>query len=189
MASSPVVVKVSGSLFNLPNLGPRLRQWLEELNEPKVLLLPGGGAAADVIRAFDRLHHLGEETCHWLALRALGLNAHFLEALLKVKAKKKRGKKGWVVVDGHDFARADEGRRGALPHCWDATSDSLAARVAVVAGARRLILLKSVALPKGMSWREAGRRGIVDACFARAVKKVPEVDVVNFRAWRRKKTK
>src|ERR1700730_10035653 len=76
-----VVVKVGGSLFDLADLGARLRAWLEPVVAGPVLLVPGGGPTADVVRAFDRLHALGEETAHWLAVRALTLNAHFLQTL------------------------------------------------------------------------------------------------------------
>src|SRR5262249_50947889 len=77
-----VVVKVGGSLYDLPGLGARLRAWLERLPSREVLLVPGGGPAADVVRDLDRLHRLGEEAAHWLALRALSVNARFLAALL-----------------------------------------------------------------------------------------------------------
>jgi aspartokinase-like uncharacterized kinase len=174
-----VVVKVGGSLFDLPELGPRLRAWLKTMGGADVLLVPGGGPTADVVRALDRAHGLGEEASHWLALRALTLNAYFLQALLPGAA---------IVVDPHErslpsgrlavldpfgFAQADEARPRHLPHSWAVTSDSLAARAAVVAAARELILLKSVALPQGLSWEEAGRRGLVDEWFARAVAQAP----------------
>jgi len=169
-----VIVKVGGSLFDLPGLGPRLRSWLATLGTAQVLLVPGGGAAADVIRTLDRLHDLGEEAAHWLALRALSLNAAVLQAILPrsqilenwndLPALWRRGVT--AILDGFRFARADEDNVGHLPHCWQATSDALAARVAVVAQARELILLKSVTIPEGMSWSEAARRGRVDATFA-----------------------
>ena len=65
------------------------------------------------------------------------------------------------------------------------TSDALAARCAVVLGAARLILLKSASMPGGMSWAEAGARGLVDPYFARVHRagSQMEVRVVNLRAW------
>ena len=83
MAPAPIVVKVGGSLFDLPGLGSRLVSWLETLPHSEVLLVAGGGVAADVVRQLDRCHGLGEETSHWLALRALSLTAHLLASLLQ----------------------------------------------------------------------------------------------------------
>jgi aspartokinase-like uncharacterized kinase len=168
---SPTVVKVGGSLLDLPDLGPRLRGWLVRHAPPDVILVPGGGPMADVIRALDRCHGLGEEASHWLALRALALNAAVLAEL--VSASRVVGtldecescwRSGQVpVLDAHQFLRDDETRPGRLPHSWAVGSDSVAARVAVVAGARELVLLKS-ADPPGGEWS-----GYVDEGFAAAL--------------------
>jgi aspartokinase-like uncharacterized kinase len=178
-----IVIKVGGSLYNLPDLGPRLRGWLATLPARDILLVPGGGATADAVRAFDRLHRLGEERSHWLALQALSVNARLLAALLpgcRVVADVQE-QAGWRVLDAYRFALADEEHPGRLPHCWDVTSDSVAARAATVAGARELVLLKSVALPLGViDWAEAGRRGLVDPFFAEAARGLA-VRVINFR--------
>ena len=86
------------------------------------------------------------------------------------------------ILDCDAFLREDESRPGALPHSWDVTSDSIAARVAVMLGAERLVLLKSVDVPSGTSWEEALARGWVDAHFPRVVASAPfAVEVVNFR--------
>jgi 5-(aminomethyl)-3-furanmethanol phosphate kinase len=188
---NPVIIKVGGSLLDLPDLGVRLRTWLDALDMPNVLLVPGGGQAAEVIRALDRRHRLGDEAAHWLALRALSLNAAVLQALVAgtqvlddLDAWRPVGRAGVVpILDGLRFARADEARAGHLPHCWDVTSDSLAARVAVVAGARQLFLLKSVTIPETMSWADAGRLGHVDPFFSEACRGLV-VRAINFRALR-----
>jgi aspartokinase-like uncharacterized kinase len=188
----PIVVKVGGSLFSLPGLGPRLRDWLDELRRGResvnVILVPGGGATADVIRALDVCHKLGEETSHWLALRVLSLNAHVLAGLLPEARLTQRVQEcsGLSILDPHEFARADEGHAGCLPHVWSATSDSVAARVAVVAGARELILLKSVTLAPPIDWEKARRDGHVDPVFSQVSSHAqPElaVSVVNLRTW------
>ncbi|HXG11427.1 MAG TPA: hypothetical protein VNK04_16855 [Gemmataceae bacterium] len=185
MSSPGMVVKVGGSLFDLPDLGPRLRRWLDTRPTADVLLVPGGGRTADVVRYLDQCHRLGEETAHWLALRAVSLNAHFLAALLpgcRVIGDVPGGD-GLRVLDAYDFVRADEGRSGSLPHTWHVTSDSVAARAAVAARVPRLILLKSINIPKGISWAEAARRGLVDPFFADAVSSTLSVEAVNFRDW------
>jgi aspartokinase-like uncharacterized kinase len=193
MADGLVVVKVGGSLFDLPDFGPRLRTWLAGLAGEVVLVVPGGGAAADVVRVLDRRHGLGEETAHWLALRALSVTAGFLQAFLPgsrlvgdLHALSLSGQPGApAVLDPHPFALADEGRPGCLPHSWDVTSDAVAARAAVVAGARRLVLLKSVTIPPGMTWLEAGRRDYVDRALSSVLEQAPwlQAVAVNLRAW------
>jgi aspartokinase-like uncharacterized kinase len=196
---SPVVVKVGGSLFELDELATRLGRFLETLAPQPVVLVPGGGSTANLVRDLDRRHRLGEEASHWLALRALGLNAWFLASVLPSAGPAvvesladcpPLWRQGQVaILDAHAFARADDGRPDHLPHAWAVTSDSVAARVAVVAGARELVLLKSVTIPEGMDWAEAGRRGLVDRCFAEVVKAAPAVTVraINFRDWRRER--
>jgi 5-(aminomethyl)-3-furanmethanol phosphate kinase len=161
----PAVVKVGGSLFDLPDLGPRLRRWLDENAPPEVLLVPGGGPAADVVRALDRTHGLGEEAAHWLALRALAVNAALLAALLPAAcvidgpdlAELVWEQGRLPVLDAFAFCEADEADAGHLPHTWVVTSDSLAARAAVVAGAAELVLLKSAEPPgDARTWAAAG---------------------------------
>ncbi|MGH7172090.1 MAG: uridylate kinase [Gemmataceae bacterium] len=193
MPPSIAVVKVGGSLYDLPDLGSRLRRLLvEQFADARVVLIPGGGATADVICHLDRRHGLGEETSHWLALRALTLNAHFLASLLpsacvvgKIEVLRAVWEKNQLpVLDVHEFARDDEERPDRLPHGWAVTSDALAARVAVVARARHLLLLKSTTIPPGMDWKEAGRRGLVDERFAAVLREAPadlQVRAVNLR--------
>jgi aspartokinase-like uncharacterized kinase len=193
--AAPVVVKVGGSLFDLPHLGPHLRAWLAELASPQVLVVVGGGPTADMVRALDRTHGLGEEAAHWLALRALSFNTHLLKSLLEPAPTVITAALGnlpafWrqgqlPLLDAYAFACADEDQSGHLPHCWEATSDSLAARVARVIGAGRLFLLKSVDIPPGLSWSEAARMGYVDPIFVGMLSPELgfEVQAINFRRW------
>lgn len=172
-------------MFDLPDLGPHLTDWLATLPGRDVLLVPGGGPTADVIRTFDRCFGLGEEKAHWLALRALTLNAHVLTDLLlgtRVLATLNEWSSGAAILDAHGFCKADD----VLPHTWAVTSDAVAARVAIVARARRLVLLKSVTIPADMTWHDAARHGYVDALFPALVQAAPRLEVqsINFRAIR-----
>lgn len=186
------VIKVGGSLFDLPDLGGRLRALLSELKDRNVLIVPGGGAAADVIRELDRIHQLGEEASHWLAIGAMSQNARFLHVLMPelpivdmiplIPGDRSTSTLGLhCVLDAQPFFRADEARVDHLPHRWDVTSDSLAVRVAHLGGASELILLKSVAW-KGSNWAETTRAGIADGYFPEAMRRVDlGVRVVNLR--------
>jgi aspartokinase-like uncharacterized kinase len=169
-----IVVKVGGSLFDHPQLGTRLLAYLRSLAPSKVLLVPGGGPVADKVRELDRVHGLGEEASHWLAVRAMDVMGGVLRALICDPSIR--------VLDSLDFVRDDDLSPGSLPHSWDVTSDSIAARAAVVFGAERLVLLKSVDMPKATTWDDAAQRGWVDARFPRVVEgTVFAVDVVNYR--------
>lgn len=194
MPPAVAVVKVGGSLYDLPDLGPRLRRWLsEECGDKKVVLVPGGGPLVDAIRRYDQCQGLGEETSHWLALRALTVNAHFLAALLSpsrvvgevVEIRHAWKKRELPILNIHEFAHHEE-NMGCLPHCWSVTSDALAARVAVVMEAHRLVLLKSTSIPAELNWIEAGRRGLVDSFFAEVLSAAPadlKVQTFNLRQW------
>ena len=178
------VVKVGGSLFDLPNLGMRLTGWLRRYAAEPVVLVPGGGPAANVIRAYDRAQQLSEEASHWLALRMLHVNAHFLARLLPqapiVAALREDSALG--VLDAFAFAQDDEARPDHLPHTWDVTSDSIAIRAAKIMSAREVVLIKSIAW-EGDDWAAAARAGVVDAYFPQALRGTPglRVRIVNLR--------
>jgi aspartokinase-like uncharacterized kinase len=168
------IVKVGGSLFDLPDLGPRLRDWLDRNAPRETILVPGGGRFADIVRELDRTHGLDDEAAHRLALRAMSINADVLTSLLSDSC----------VIDGPDLAELvwEQNRRpildalpfcesdepDALPHTWDVTSDSIAARLAIVAGATELVLLKSAPPPAG-DVAEWAACGFVDAWLPRVL--------------------
>jgi aspartokinase-like uncharacterized kinase len=163
------VAKVGGSLYDLSDLRYRLQQWTRAVGGD-VLLIPGGGPAADVVRRLDAAHGLTEDASHWLAIRMLTVNAHFLAALLNVPVLGDLSGRHMplAVLDPFAFLTADEGRPGALGHQWAVTTDSIAARVAWV-GCAELALLKSVELPPGIEWDDTARLGLVDPEFPAVV--------------------
>jgi aspartokinase-like uncharacterized kinase len=210
---SVVVYKVGGSLLELPDLPRRL----QDVVPPDVcpLFVVGGGRTADLVREWDRLHQLGDERAHWLALRAMQLNEALLANLLphaavvatRDGAIAEWGREGWPIISAHDFVAAEEPlTKSRLPHCWDATSDSIAAWIATRWPADRLVLLKSVALPEigeegrdgatdGRGFTDASDRnsefripnsefvtaGLVDPCFPALASALPKVEWVNLR--------
>jgi 5-(aminomethyl)-3-furanmethanol phosphate kinase len=189
-----LVVKVGGSLYDLPRLGDRLQAWLAE-RDARVLLIPGGGPAADWIRDLDAQDDLGSERAHWLALRALTFAAHVLAQRVpgavvidEVADRARAWRFGQVpILDMHAFASADEARHDHLDHSWAVSSDSLAARAAVVTAIEELALLKSQAWPPPIDWSAAASQGFVDEAFPAVLATAGSalrVSVVNFRAWR-----
>jgi aspartokinase-like uncharacterized kinase len=183
-----IIVKIGGSLYDLPELGARLGAWLARLETPNLVIVPGGGRTADLVRVWDHEQKLGEEQSHWLALRALTFNAHYLAALLPgskvIQNLDEAGPKPLRILDMHAWAKAVKRLPDRFPHTWEVTSDSLAVQVAILAKAPQLIMLKSVQLPEGMAWHEAARLGIVDPFFPEAIRLASadlKVRVVHFR--------
>jgi aspartokinase-like uncharacterized kinase len=166
-----IVIKVGGSLFDSPELGPGLRAWLRPFDGSPVTLVAGGGHSAEAVRTYDRVHALGEKTAHRLAVKSLAVTAELLRTLVGDGP-------GVTVLDAVTFCEADD----VLPHTWAVTTDSIAARAAEVFGAAKLVLLKSVDRPAGLSWPEAVKAEIVDEYFPIAVGRLTcPVEVINFR--------
>jgi aspartokinase-like uncharacterized kinase len=194
MRSSLVVLKVGGSLLDWPELPVRLAGWLEARRsshpDERFVLIAGGGPAADLVRALDRVHHLGDATAHELAIQALGFTARLLAALLPGATPVDRlealgsvwsGGSLPVLIPGAVLAEIEQPGQDSLPPSWDVTSDSIAARIAVHLGADRLILLKSASLPAGTRRDEASLRGWVDPMFPHVARGLRCVEYLNLR--------
>jgi 5-(aminomethyl)-3-furanmethanol phosphate kinase len=186
------VVKVGGSLYDLPDFGSRLQNWLNTLKDTAVLLVPGGGKLVRSIRRAQEKFGFDDETAHWLAVRALERNGHELAQLVGTGNRPVEsrhcanpiGPSGTIsILDCYHFLVQDEGVPGCLPHSWSVTSDSIAARAASVGRAAELILLKSIDIPNNLDWEDASRIGYVDACFSKMVRRAPDLRIraINFR--------
>ena len=178
-----VVVKVGGSLFDHPALGPGLRKWLnEQSRRAHHLFVPGGGALADLIRNYHRLHGASEDNCHWMAIQTMAINARLLRSFIPDCVEVDHPSNLSGVLNGFHFCLNDQCTQGALPHDWRVTSDSIAARACELTATRSLVLLKSTDLPEGIEWEEAAKRGLVDAMFPEIVRRAElSVDWINFR--------
>ncbi|MBI2190959.1 MAG: uridylate kinase [Planctomycetes bacterium] len=187
----PVVFKLGGSLLDLPGLPRRVVDALALRRTSHRILVAGGGPVADFIRQMDHIHHFGEESGHWLAVRGLVLSSHLVASLLPgttvvpaLDCCPEAWDRGLLpILDTFEFLKEQErASNDPLPHEWTLTSDSIAARVAESAGASELVLLKSVPLPNGLAAQEAAARGWVDPYFARYARRVPQVTWIHLRA-------
>ena len=159
-----VVVKLGGGLLVHPvHFEAVLAVIRDAASERRLLIVPGGGPFADAVRHLDRQFRLSDDAAHWMAVLAMDQYAHLVVSRLAG---------GLLVADPSEAAAAFGAGRlpvlapsrwvrdaDPLPHSWDVTSDSIAAWVAGVIGARHLILVK----PPG-----AGG-GSVDECFHRTL--------------------
>jgi len=140
------VIKVGGSLGRgacLPELGARL---VELGRGHGLLVVPGGGAFADVVREHDARFGLGPSAAHWMAVLAMDQYGHLLADLMPGcvlartlgEAQARLAGGGVAVLLPSELLR----RADALPHSWSVTSDSIAAWLTGQVGARLLVLLK-----------------------------------------------
>lgn len=187
------VVKVGGSLLDWPPLAEALSDWLARQPQRIQILVCGGGPLTDVIRRLDRDFSVGEEAAHWLCIDALSVTARllatilpkaaFVQAYARLAVFLASKKRGTVVFDLREFLTQHEallpGQR--LPHTWNATTDSIAARLAEILGADELVLLKSAEPPHKASLAELAAAGYVDAHFPAAAKGLAHVRLVNLR--------
>ncbi|HWQ18380.1 MAG TPA: uridylate kinase [Methanotrichaceae archaeon] len=119
------IIKVGGSLIDTA------RELVVALcKKPRldVLIIPGGGPMADLIRDLSIRHQISDEACHWMAVLAMEQYAHFLadgtDAALTAEIKRPQG---LAVLMPYQALQKDD--RG-IDHSWDYTSDSIAAVVA-----------------------------------------------------------
>jgi aspartokinase-like uncharacterized kinase len=189
-----VVLKVGGSLLDWPELPVRLAGWLEARRSShpreRPVLIAGGGPAADLVRALDRVHHFGDTNAHELAIQALGLTARLLAAILPGGTPVDRLEdlaSVWsdgglpVLIPAPVLAEIEQPGQDCLPPSWDVTSDSIAARIAVHLDAEHFILLKSASLPAGARRDEASKSGWVDPMFPHVARALRYVAYLNLR--------
>ena len=191
---SITVFKLGGSLLDLPDLAVRLQNAFSKLGNDRPLVISGGGDAADIVRRWHRTFGLDEERSHWLALDAIRLNQQLLLELIP-KLELVPTRQAAQVALSHDriplldlaeFLRTEEALvepTERLPHCWDVTSDSLAAWVAARWPADRLILLKSVDLPDAQTddSKQLASAGLVDSFFPQLTNSIPTIEWINLR--------
>jgi aspartokinase-like uncharacterized kinase len=191
-ASQPrplTVFKIGGSLFDLPDLPDVVEQVLAQRPESAPLLVAGGGAAADVVRIWDEVHHLGESAAHELALEAMDLTASLLARFFPgARLVRSEPQARMAASDGvlsiscaGCFIKAAEAQGHApLEQSWRVTSDTIAAWTAGLLAAE-LVLVKSVPAPLDMTLAAAARAGLVDECFPRVASQLPVIGWVNAR--------
>jgi len=172
---TPLVVKVGGGLLGIPGALQDVCATIGVLGRREaVVVVPGGGPLADLVRDLDRTVGLSVDAAHWMAILAMDQYAHLLAERIEgaTLVEEPGGISATLGVGRVAVLAPSRWLRAAdpLPHSWDATSDSVAAFIAGALDAKRLVLVKPA---------EVGDDG-VDRCFVTVVPAGLEVDVV---AW------
>jgi 5-(aminomethyl)-3-furanmethanol phosphate kinase len=167
--AQPIVVKLGGSVVR----SGELAAWLDAIAAAPhpIVVVPGGGALADEVRACQTRLGFGDRAAHRMALLAMDQLAWAVAGL----------RQGFAVGASEDELRAalDRGQvavwapyvliaeRTDIEESWRLTSDSLALWLTGRIGAKRCYLIKSIARKAARtSARQLARDGIVDAAFA-----------------------
>ena len=143
------IIKIGGSLAEDPESLKTLCQELSVLAKiHRILITPGGGKFADIVREFDQTFSLSDIIAHRMAILAMDQFGLFLSnitpsscvsyALEKAERLSASGTLPILLPSRLMFCK------DPLEHSWDATSDSIAAYIAGVLHAKKLILVTDV---------------------------------------------
>lgn len=176
------LLKAGGSLYHCPDLPAVAATWARLAQTRRLLLLPGGGPFTHQVRVADAHFHLSDSAAHWMAILGMDQYAYLLadlipEALLvrdlAAAAESCAAGRLAVLAPSALLFASD-----SLPHCWQITSDSIAAWLAGYAAIPLLVLLKSVGgvyqsneennatiLLRQISRQALAGEDVVDPCF------------------------
>ncbi len=168
------VVKLGGSLADWE----QLPQCLDHLARLGVIIVPGGGPFADLVRATQRRWQFDDATAHCMALLAMHQFGRMLAGL------ERRLRLANTLADLQTYAargltavwlpRPEEIEDSRVAASWDVTSDSLSAWLAGRIAATDLILLKSVHwTPEHATLERAVADGVVDRAFRQFASAAP----------------
>lgn len=182
------VVKIGGSLFDLVDLGERLKGWLKSQSAAKNILIAGGGSLVDSMRTQSSGDDFRD---HWAAVEVMNITAKNLaEKLLDMRLidsiplRIREGleeRNHFIFVPCQWLREVEPHSPGTkLPESWDVTSDSIAARLAICIGADELVLFKS-ADPPSDDLQALAERGYVDRFLPKLAAEMPPWRCVNLR--------
>lgn len=153
------IVKVGGSLFDLPDLKSRLQDWLAAHDVMPNVLIAGGWKPVDAIRQFQKIHGIDDSAAHWHSLKMMSVTGAMLSSLLNGVPISDNPTIAFgashpsVIFQPYDwlleqFAIAKNRLTKSdgdffLEESWNVTSDSIAAQIALHFQADELVLLKS----------------------------------------------
>lgn len=139
------VVKVGGSFQRYPAALKKLCSILKRVsNHHRLLIVPGGGDFAELVRKTQAKYKFSDLAAHLMAIQSMeiyGLMLHDLigGSVLKDVLKDSRSSGCAIFLPFRALRRTGELKAG-----WDVTSDSIAAWVASKIGCKKLILVKLV---------------------------------------------
>ena len=160
------ILKIGGSLASDPARRRTLLAAVAMGEHGRCVIVPGGGALADAVRADQVRDGFDDSEAHRRALDAM---SHMAENFCAIEPRLARSVEPWADAAGASACVWDPAilRAGHpdIPESWDVTSDSLAAWLATRMRAGRCVLVKSADALAHETPALLARRGLVDAAF------------------------
>jgi 5-(aminomethyl)-3-furanmethanol phosphate kinase len=169
----PLVVKLGGSVVR----SGELPAWLDAIaaSPQPIIVVPGGGALADEVRACQASLGFGDAAAHRMALLAMdqlawavaGLRPGFIVGATESDLRAALDQGGVAVWAPYALVAG----RTDIEESWRLTSDSLALWLAARIGASHCYLIKSIPRQKThLSAERLARDGVVDEAFPSMLK-------------------
>lgn len=159
------IVKLGGSLYHTAEL----KSWLTLLEQTalneSVVIVPGGGPFADMVRQAQQLHKFDNQHAHHMAILAMAQYGLMLQALLpsavlvKTPAEVSSHCQLAIWLPDDQLLQVKE-----ITQNWQITSDSLALWFAQQFPQSSLSLIKRVSAESG-DLNELSKKGIIDQGF------------------------
>lgn len=159
------IVKLGGSLYHTAELKSWLELLAEAAIEDSVVIVPGGGPFADMVRQAQRIHTFDDQHAHHMALLAMAQYGLLLHALLpttvtiKTPAEVSSSCQLSIWLPDDQLLQADK-----LMQSWHITSDSLALWFAQQLPDSKLSLIKRVSTETA-DITALSKKGIIDQGF------------------------
>lgn len=165
------IVKLGGSLLRSSLLANWITMFTNLTTDYKVVIVPGGGVFAEVVRSAQKHWSFSDSSAHHMALIAMqqyGLllndllaNSNIVNTLEEID-QQQNNLLIWCPVQLHIEKQID------MPSSWDYTSDSLALWLAIKMHAVNLYMIKSVNYNgKQQDINQLTIKGLIDVGFAK----------------------
>lgn len=146
-----IIVKIGGKILedehNLLDTISQLKLILDDFIN-RIVIIPGGGSYANLVREIDNKMNIGDTLAHWMAILAMNTQGKKLinkfseiEGVdyINILEESIQDKKIFLFLPYDYLQRNDE-----LPHSWDVTSDSITIYLAHKFGLKKCYLIKDI---------------------------------------------
>ncbi|ABR56960.1 [5-(aminomethyl)furan-3-yl]methyl phosphate kinase [Methanococcus aeolicus] len=141
------IIKIGGSLtYSVNELLNKLKDFCNTSGK-KIIIVPGGGQFANVVRELHEKTELNEDGAHMLATKSTDLIGLYFSEISGITAvdnlydaKKILNKENIVIILPSKIVLATE----ELPHSWELTSDSISAYIAKCLDIHSIIIATDV---------------------------------------------